>query len=189
MIDLEKLNAYLMSEESPEHCMGLSDLDGFLTGILCSPELIMPSEWLPLVWGSDQPEIKDADTHIWAVQEILQLYNEIAAGLNATDPFIEPIFWQAPEGHEIAMDWCEGFMDAFHLRTELWDEFMLSDTGKQWIFPILAHILDDNGNPIIGVEQENLDELLDNCAKDIPRVVPNIFVYWQQRNTPTLKPS
>ena len=66
---------------------------------------------------------------------------------------------------------------------------MLSDIGKQWIFPILAHILDDDGNPIISVEQENLDELLDKSAKDIPRVVPNIFVYWQQRNAPKVKPS
>ena len=86
MIDLEKLSAYLMSEESPEHSMGLSDLDGFLTGVLCSPELIMPSEWLPLVWGSDEPVIKDGETHIWAVQEILQLYNEIAACLLYTSP-------------------------------------------------------------------------------------------------------
>jgi len=179
MIDLEKLSSYLMSENSPENSMGVSDLDGFLTGILCSPELIMPSEWLPVVWGADEPDIKDGDTHIWAIQEVLQRYNDIAAGLNATEPFIEPIFYQAPEGHQIAMDWCEGFMDAFHLRTELWDEFMKTEKGKEFIFPILAHILDDNGNPIVGVRQEGLDELLDKCADDIPLIVPHIFTYWQ----------
>ena len=70
MIDLEKLSAYLMSEESPSHCMGLSDLDGFLTGVLCSPELIMPSEWLPLVWGSNEPEIKDGETHVLSLIHI-----------------------------------------------------------------------------------------------------------------------
>ena len=47
MTDLTTLDAYLSSEQSPENTMQLSDLDGFLTGVICSPEVIMPSEWLP----------------------------------------------------------------------------------------------------------------------------------------------
>ncbi len=33
--DLTTLDAYLNSEDSPENCMQLSDLDGFLTGVIC----------------------------------------------------------------------------------------------------------------------------------------------------------
>ena len=36
-IDLEALDAYLSSDESPENCMMLSDLSGFLHGVVCSP--------------------------------------------------------------------------------------------------------------------------------------------------------
>ena len=54
--DLEALDEYLMSDESPENCMQLSDLDGFLTAIVVGPELIKPSEWLPVVWGGGSPE-------------------------------------------------------------------------------------------------------------------------------------
>ena len=50
-IDREALAQYLDSDLSPDECMGLSDLDGFLTGIVVGPELIMPSEWLPVIWG------------------------------------------------------------------------------------------------------------------------------------------
>src|SRR5690349_11778488 len=45
-IDLEALDRFLMSDASPEDCMQLSDLDGFLTGIAIGPEPILPSEWL-----------------------------------------------------------------------------------------------------------------------------------------------
>ncbi len=38
--DLKALDEYLMSDESPENCMQLSDLDGFLTAIVVGPELI-----------------------------------------------------------------------------------------------------------------------------------------------------
>ena len=53
-VDLEVLDAFLESDRAPQDCMQLSDLDGFLTGIAIGPELIMPSEWLPVVWGGEE---------------------------------------------------------------------------------------------------------------------------------------
>ena len=40
VIDLDAFDDYLMSEHAPEESMGLSDLDGFLTGVVVGPELI-----------------------------------------------------------------------------------------------------------------------------------------------------
>lgn len=48
-IDLKALDAYLMSDTSPDDCMLLCDLDGFLAGIVVCPELVPPSKWLPVV--------------------------------------------------------------------------------------------------------------------------------------------
>src|SRR3954452_17254859 len=60
-VDLEALDQFLMSDASPEDCMQLSDLDGFLTGIAIGPELVMPSEWLPAIWGGDEPACPSSD--------------------------------------------------------------------------------------------------------------------------------
>ena len=39
VIDLDALDdEYLMSDHSPDDSMGLSDLDGFLTGVVVGPE-------------------------------------------------------------------------------------------------------------------------------------------------------
>jgi yecA family protein len=54
-VDLDLLDHFLMSDAAPDNGMALSDLDGFLTGILVGPDLIMPSEWLPHVWGGEEP--------------------------------------------------------------------------------------------------------------------------------------
>ena len=75
----------------------------------------MPSEWLPVALG--QPEI-DVPPEI--IEAVIQRYNEIVDGLNDSVPHLEPVFWEAKEGHVIAMDWCEGFMDALHLRERAW---------------------------------------------------------------------
>src|SRR3954470_23245190 len=55
-VDLDLLDRYLLSDEAPDNGMALSDLDGFLTGILVGPELIIPSEWLPHIWGGEPPK-------------------------------------------------------------------------------------------------------------------------------------
>ena len=54
-VDLDVLDAFLLSDRAPENSMGISDLDGILTAIAIGPELIMPSEWLPVVWGGEEP--------------------------------------------------------------------------------------------------------------------------------------
>src|SRR3954467_15831624 len=54
--DLDLLDAYLLSDQSPPECLLLSHLDGFLTGIAIGPEVVMPSEWLPHVWGGEEPD-------------------------------------------------------------------------------------------------------------------------------------
>lgn len=45
---LDELLHALPFENMP---ISLSELDGFLTGVLACPELIPPSEWLPQVWS------------------------------------------------------------------------------------------------------------------------------------------
>jgi uncharacterized protein len=179
MTDFQALDQYLSSDDSPEDCMLLSDLDGFLTGVLCSPELIPPSEWLPIAMGQAElnvpPEI---------ITLLMERYNEIVAALNTEPPLLEPIFWQAKEGHVIAIDWCEGFMEAVALQRGGWDELLQSPEGREWVFPILAHLVDDSGEPLIGTAEEQIDAVLDAAAEMIPKTAPLIFTFWQAKRSP-----
>jgi len=53
------------------------------------------------------------------LQSITDIYDNIVDGLALDEPEVEPNFWEAKEGHVIAMDWCEGFMDAVSLRPKV----------------------------------------------------------------------
>ena len=176
MTDLDTLDAYLSSEQSPENSMLLSDLDGFLTGIICSPVSIPITEWLPRALGAPEFGVPRE-----IVDLIIGRHNEIATGLTRTPPILEPVFWEAKEGHVIAMDWCEGFMDALHLREREWEPLLKSEEGLELMFPILAHLIDDEGKSLVGAKQEQLDALLDAAAERIPDVVPEIYGFWRQK--------
>lgn len=48
---LDRLSVLLHALRAENDPMTLSELDGYVTGILACPEMIVPSEWLPHVWG------------------------------------------------------------------------------------------------------------------------------------------
>src|SRR5690349_575326 len=120
-IDLGELDRYLDSDLAPDDCMGLSDLDGFLTGIVIGPSLILPSEWLPVIWGNDEPEFASETQGRTVINLIMSRYNEIAAGFNTDPETFEPIFFRWPTGEVIVTDWAAGFVDAIEVRRMDWE--------------------------------------------------------------------
>src|SRR5579863_7589541 len=109
-IDLDALGEYLLSDQAPDDSMGLSDLDGFLTGLVVGPELIPPSEWLPVIWGGEEPKFQSEAEMKTVLGTIIGRYNEIAACFNNYPDEFDPIFWEGPEGDVIASDWAGGFL-------------------------------------------------------------------------------
>ncbi len=112
-------------------------------------------------------------------------YNEIATGLNSEPPYLEPLFLEGPDGGVIAMDWCEGFMDAFGLRDDQWVELMETEEGRDWMLPILSHLFDDEGNSLVGVKEADMPTLLDEAQELIAEAVPKVFAYWQSKRAPS----
>jgi hypothetical protein len=52
------------------------------------------------------------------------------------------------------------------------------------MFPILAHLFDENGKSLVGAAEEQLDALLASTADEISETVPRIFTFWQKKRTP-----
>lgn len=172
--DLERLDEYLSSDEVPDGCFMVSDLDGFLTGIACSPVEIPISEWLPIVLGGA------ADVPAWVTRSIEDRYRQIIVRLGVTPPAPDPIFWESPEGETIAMDWCEGFMDAVALRPKEWLRLTQNDQHGDLILPIVAHLVDDEGNSALGIPASELGEALDAAADAIPEAIISIWQFWRK---------
>lgn len=102
--------------------MLLTELDGLLTGILVCPELIMPGEWLPIVWGSEEtghaPFDDPADVQ-WFADAVLARYNEIARDLGRGK--LQPIFDVDERNGDILWElWMDGFAQAMALRPDSW---------------------------------------------------------------------
>ena len=176
-VDLEALDEFLMSEASPENCLQLSDLDGFLTGIAIGPELLLPSEWLPVVWGDDEPVFENAEQAQTVIGAIMSRYNEIRRVLDTDPEAYAPIFWEASDGEVIAADWAEGFADAVRLRPQAWQP-LFEDRQANLLTPIMLLCGEpEGGSPLDGDPEE--------AAHHIPASVVGIDAFWKERRRPT----
>ena len=84
-----------------DDAMLLEELDGFIAGLLVCPELIKPSEWLPVVWGSegeDEPAFDSLDHLNRVLGLVMEHYNDIARTLIERPDRYGPRFAVPPQG-------------------------------------------------------------------------------------------
>jgi yecA family protein len=103
--------------------MLLEELDGFIAGLLVCPELIMPSEWLPVVWGSegDEPAFDSLDHANRVLGLVMEHYNGVARTLNERPDCYGPLFAFDERHNDILWElWIVGFEKAVKLRPAAW---------------------------------------------------------------------
>ena len=114
---LSQLDDFLLSDAVTDDCMMLSELDGFLAGVIVCPELIKPSEWMPKIWGGEAP-VFDTMEQVEAINgTIMWMYNDIIRQLDQGQ--YAPIFDVDTRTDETVWEmWIEGFQKALILRPD-----------------------------------------------------------------------
>lgn len=161
---LLKLDAFLHSEAVDEDAMLLSELDGFLAGVIVCPDLIAPSEWLPLIWGEELPDFKN-EKH---AQDILDLimghYNDIIRQLNQRR--YSPIYNIDIDGSPLWELWVDGFHQAMQLQPAAWLIYETdAEEDLQNALFIIARLIEIATEP--NAKPEDIDQELENIAADV----------------------
>ncbi|MGP7796720.1 UPF0149 family protein [Sphingomonas sp. CLY1604] len=102
--------------------MLLTELDGFLHGVIVCPDPIPPAEWLQNVWGVDDggvPAFDDPADVQWFVDAVMARYQEILRDLARGKP--RPILDVDERNGDVLWElWIDGFAEAMELRGEHW---------------------------------------------------------------------
>jgi uncharacterized protein len=130
--ELEELLSALLGEP-----MLASTLDGFVAGILVCPDLILPSEWLPEVWGADAaidsaPVFETEQQAKDVTGLIMAHYNAVARALLAGRGRYEVVYDVDTRNDDTMWEiWIEGFARAMALRPSSWDSIAAADRGTR----------------------------------------------------------
>jgi yecA family protein len=84
--ELDHLSAVL-ERFGDKRSMNLEQLDGFLAALICGPELVPPSKYLPKIWG-DQTVFEDASSAQEFLSLIMRHWNAIADTLNSGEVYL-----------------------------------------------------------------------------------------------------
>lgn len=147
--------------------MLLSQLDGFVAGLVVSPEPIPPEEWLPLAWdvetGEATPDFGAAGPSAGFISLVMEHYNATAVDLSAGD--WAPLFDVDERNDETLWEiWIEGFELAASLRRESWGRVLdgsedgaLAFSGLIQLFEISNHESDLTKDQIAALTKDAPD--------------------------------
>jgi uncharacterized protein len=170
--ELERLGAFLSSIANPA-ALTLEMMDGLLCALVIGPELVRPSEYVPLLFGGELPD-ENAFASGEAANDILSLVlrhsNSIVASFEREGLYL-PMVFEPEAGRRWAELWSQGFMRGVNLRRSSWAVLISDDSETGSILPmaLLAGEVDPGWlkRPASAEKQE---ELLQSVAAGLIRI-------------------
>ncbi len=180
--ELSKLARMLVSDATPDECMNISELDGFLTALVIGPGWPDPDLWLPVVWGR-RNELRFApDEAAVCGQSIGRLMRDIYHAFQVSPPRFAPIIELVTEDGGVvttAEDWCSGFMKGVSLNAADWEPLLADQNHGISLLPMITlgtetglKAIENAKDP--GAEYDKVVGLL-HCA------VTFVHSYWRSR--------
>ena len=161
--------------------MTIAELDGYVAALIVCPEVVLPSEWLPGVWGGEHEfaDVAEAEATIAAV---MGHYNRIARELAEHLEDYAPVLEIDPNGGETLWEpWIDGFERAMRLRPDAWEEIALSDDEEASASVSMIIALKDFYYGRSELTEEAEDELDRMSPGLIPEFVRNLNAWTKSR--------
>ena len=124
-----KLQDILSLPELEGQLLSLEKTQGFITAMAAAPNILMPQEWLPFLWGGEESPFTDSEQLEQYIDEIVQMWNR-------TRPTLLEASWQWPEGCALdeqdivtsqTRDFCEGILQGWQFTRDDWETLMSED--------------------------------------------------------------
>jgi uncharacterized protein len=137
--ELDKL-ADVLTRFGDQRAMNLEMLDGFFAALICGPETVLPSEYLPQIWGGEIINEPDFETKP-ILQEFLSLlmrhWNATCHTLQSGEVVL-PLLLDDEDGIAHANDWANGFIRGMEMRRDSWSGLVDDQEHGGSLVPILA---------------------------------------------------
>lgn len=177
--EFKKLHDILSLNCQSEKPMSLTQVHGFLTAIVSAPNMIMPSQWQPMLFGGN-PEFQSKEEFIVSFELTGRWHNSINDAIKNNDTF-EPLLFKdntivplQDASIELVGEWCNGYMQGADL-----DEFWSTDDAaieSLYPFAILSgqvEIVDKSEN---GIEEANNQKI--KMLEKLPIYIKKIYEEW-----------
>jgi uncharacterized protein len=174
-------SSFLASPEASKAAMSPLELDGYLTGIVVTPQAvpILPSTWIARLWGDDEPIFEDEAQINTVLGAVMIHYNTLLRDIDRSLERLEadrmvdyrPLFLSADQkpAHDAVRTWVRGFWTAMQLAPETWSALVEDERTKTIIAPFVGFF--EIGKIEPHEIPDDIDDRLDEDAALIPRMI------------------
>jgi len=126
--EIEDLRKFLVSPQRPDGTLCFHELQGFLFAVASCPEMVQPSEWLPIISDDEDIGFKDQSEAQRILSLIMTLFNQVnTAVLDRSNKMPSSCEFQNEVDANFEEDaaisqWSRGFMLGHDWLADVWDE-------------------------------------------------------------------
>jgi uncharacterized protein len=177
--ELDRLNEFL--DDIGPSAMNVESLDGYFAALICGPDAVLPSEYLPQVWGENF-SFNSNDQASDILDLLMRHWNTIAAELLRTkkEPQVYlPILLEGDDGIAHGNSWAQGFLRGVAVRAGSWRELIDNDEYGGPLLPIMLLAHENDPDPALRpkpVAPEKREELLQLMIAGLTK----IYRYFEQ---------
>ena len=165
-----------------KQAMNLEQLDGFLSALICCPDLVPPSEYLPKIWGGDivledkfaaQPILNDF------LSIIMRHWNAIVDTLQSGEVYF-PLLLEDENGITHGNDWANGLLRGMELRKAKWADLIDDEENGGSLIPIFTLAHEHDPDPAMRPYKEPVSaELRENLIVGAAAGMNRIYHYFE----------
>lgn len=165
----------------PKIALSPLELDGYLTGIIVAPQPgpILPSQWLPGLWGAEEPAFETAEQVQTVLGAVMERYNALIADIDRGLKRLEadrvcdyrPMFLSGggKPARDAVRSWVRGFWKAMQLAPEAWRALAEGERSRTLIAPLLGFFDVEGEEPF--ELRDDIDAVLEEKAAEIPQTI------------------
>jgi uncharacterized protein len=120
------LKAFLADPRRPKGTLQYHELQGFLFSIAGAPELVRPSEWMPVIFADREAMYEDIEEARLILGELMSVYNAVNAGVVDDQPSLpSDCRWRRDVLRNLVEDapisqWSRGFLTGHQWLEDSW---------------------------------------------------------------------
>jgi len=171
--ELDRLADFLDAIGPP--ALNLESLDGYFAALICGPEMVLPSEYLPEIWG-DEFTFESDEQATDILDLLMRHWNTIASALLRTlevpDVYL-PVLLEGADGVAHGNDWAQGFMRGVRSRPTSWRGLIESDEHGGPLLPIMLFAHEHDPDPAMRpkpIAPEKREELLQAMSASLTSI-------------------
>ncbi len=175
--ELAELNAFLASPMLEKTSMNLPTLHGYFVALTMGPGMVLPTQWMPLVWdmrrGGVSPDFTNVEEANRIINILMRYYNgsNCRSGEEGVIDGLEGIF--RVNSVVTLAEWCEGFMLGASFLAEQWAGLVAD--RPDW-FDAIVNLASAQAE---GRTNALPDDDVDRWRRELAPALKNILAYWR----------